>query len=382
VLLALVMLVILTASIAKLTDLSAFLDSLGSWTLVPTRVRPILGVGVPLAELSLAVSWFSRLAPRASALGVCALLAAFASAYSLELLLGKPPKCNCFGAMAKWMQFRHETAWVLGRDGGLLAMGICGYWLHFREQARDVANEPQNLTDRASGFTLLETLVVLVIIALLVASILPSLGGLRNRARDVRAMSNLRQDVTVFESYANDWKSCYPFITDPKAMYTVIRCGDLVMSARFFDAAVAWPAAVGQDYYGTCTPLTTSADTPWGPRPIYYSHSFIADPQFWNMSTREGPKQWRPVRTDEVLFASRKGLFVDFTPSYLAEGAISLTNKGSRIRIGWCDGGADDRSVGELAPPVPSGPGPWAAPPTPIGMVVMDTVDGVRGRDR
>jgi prepilin-type N-terminal cleavage/methylation domain-containing protein len=60
------------------------------------------------------------------------------------------------------------------------------------------------------GFTLVELLVVIGIIAVLIAIMLPTLESAREQARTVVCMSNIRQLGVGFKLYAGDYKQQYP----------------------------------------------------------------------------------------------------------------------------------------------------------------------------
>src|SRR5687768_10347623 len=74
---------------------------------------------------------------------------------------------------------------------------------------------PVRRSDEDEGFTLIELMVVVLIIAILLAIAIPTFLGAQNRARDRAVQSNLRNGITAAKTIATDAEGFFLSETDP-----------------------------------------------------------------------------------------------------------------------------------------------------------------------
>ena len=78
-----------------------------------------------------------------------------------------------------------------------------------------------NRYKKQRGFTLIELLVVIAIIGILASLLLPTLQRSRERARQIKCMTNLKQIYLATVEYGNDYDDYIcPFVAHPQGGYT------------------------------------------------------------------------------------------------------------------------------------------------------------------
>ena len=71
-------------------------------------------------------------------------------------------------------------------------------------------NKKKEKTHVCNGFSLLELLVTIAVMAILTAIIIPVIGLVRNSARTTKSLSNLRQIASAMKMYSSDNNGLYP----------------------------------------------------------------------------------------------------------------------------------------------------------------------------
>ncbi len=135
----------------------------------------------------------------------------------------------------------NAKAWTdtMGHLGGISAVGA----LHASPPRCGSPRKSNRFRRPLHGFTLVELLVVIFIIAVLIALLLPALGAARDMALTTACAGNEHQMGLAFQEYASDWNA-YPvwFFDNPQA-----RFGTLVTTGM---SAFTWQDALFIEMYG------------------------------------------------------------------------------------------------------------------------------------
>lgn len=239
------------------------------------------------------------------------------------------------------------------------------------------------------GFTLIETLVVIAVIAILAAITISMLARTRMSARESQSLSNIRQNVVVFAAYTTDHQDYFPQLFPASLSRNSISCGPYrINDLGYFETTKTWNIGLASRYYDGNVlsevffspfiegfPVSAVVLTSY-----HHTQTILAAPEYWNRTTRlTGITQWRAVRASEVRIPSSKGLFLDYVAYGTKWGFSSTVVR--RLPVGFCDGSARAIERNDFRPPcdLASGgpPGDDSTGPLPV----IHTLDGVYGAD-
>lgn len=250
------------------------------------------------------------------------------------------------------------------------------------------------------GFSIPELLIVIGVVGVLLAISIPSLGGARSTAYELKSLSNIRQIGLATVQYADAWKGTPPVIFQPKVGFIGIdqpqevetqwgvAWGYWFMSTSLYQLAFDEPLP-GEVTLAPRNPEAES-DTRGVFQPDYLlAESLYATPEYFDRFTQTAPEQWVPQRLERIRFPASKAIAhqvarydID-TPSGLAMTCCFGDLPPSSVL--WGDLSAVNINQGSLLPGEPNfyhhGSGPGGSL-LGDGAPIDATKHGVLGRDR
>ncbi len=356
-------------------------------------VRAAVLVGVVLAAAEVALGLSLILWPGNRRLGIVTVLflAIVTGGLVCLTMSSGAPSCGCFGTPR--LQGRSELGVGVVRNAGLAWLALLVAVPRPRGRWRADDAPPRS---GAGGFTIIEALVTITIIAVLLAIVLPTLAGSRESGERLRRLAAARQLGAAVEMYGGDYAGSYPYLTVPHdrvpsftSRPTIGRPSEQFsppgFSAGYFKPhAWFWAGLLVPEYYADRESIEPEARREyfrargWSDRIVAanftLSNTVVADPRFWEdtgVSVWSRPEYLRGTRSSETHFPGQKGLFI-----WGIAGAGGPTFGRSPRATGFADGSAvaiDDQTL--IA--IPYVTRPYGS--VPIG--VISTRDGLRGLD-
>lgn len=245
---------------------------------------------------------------------------------------------------------------------------------------------------KSPGFTLVEVLVSIGIIALLIGLLVPALGGAHDRSRELGSSVNLRSIGQIFDTYIQSSRGLYPapvpdrFYSDPNP-----NMGPATMShwqasnlwANLFLESYPW-AAHEQMY------LSPGAERELSSGPVIvttfssyvYSESFLGSPRIWTdepIEDHEWERLEQSVKRSMVRYPSAKALMWDRELGWIRrplekDERFNLLENSPML---FADGHVDTRVPADANDGVTN----WAPSAPYPHQFLHNTRDGVFGRD-
>jgi prepilin-type N-terminal cleavage/methylation domain-containing protein len=349
----------------------------------------LVGTAVAMFEVGLGLA--IALAPRRRGVLVTAIvtLLAFSAVLGVLATSAGAPGCGCLGFLST-ADARLDAIAGIGRNVALIWMTawLLGAW-HAPTGAPRVP-----VAGRPSGFSLVELLVAISVVAILIAIALPVLSHARGTSRIAARVQTIRQLNAALSTYGEDFRDRFPYFGTPGDPYGPITIRGFEIGGQYFQAQRwHWASAVFPEYYAA----PRHSIEP--PERAQYMQQFLGYPafiiaadhqitstvfartRFWEDDPGGGTAWYQssyfsPTRPTDVAFPALKGLLI-----------ADLGGPGGRppgwredfpAPVAFADGSARAVPLRDLDPdPSRAVERPFGAVPIPV----LSTRGGLAGRD-
>lgn len=384
-------LVFLAAGLGKAFNIRGFEPVVAALLGVSTAsIAPkALATGVIAWEVSLGVALLAGLGGRRTAWAAAGTMVMFTAALLLLHMKPGAPGCGRLGLLQMAERVEGSLPAALARNAAMAWMAIylaASPAMLGRAASRPRAGMP---ADARRGFTVVELLVVIAVMALLVAVTAPAMLGARRGASEARSLADLRQAYAALETYATDARGAMPYLgVESRPTEPLGFAGVTLESSYFWGHATYWASPVVAGGYLSLReviewPRWQAAHPAIADRIVasrcYLAHGAYARPGYWvGDAPPDGTAWFRGGRTDDTAFPSLKGLLIDADSGVFARHRTTGIASGSEATTCFADGSAgtyEALSPANLARQVER---PFGA----LNYAPMSTREGMRGRDR
>ncbi|MCW5775239.1 MAG: type II secretion system protein [Phycisphaeraceae bacterium] len=290
------------------------------WFDAPDLARPTLAIVVAV-EAAVALSLFSGWLRRLFIPAAVALLAAFSAVSAWAIAAEGTPDCGCLGPADRFIRLGTTPQAAIARNAALAAALV--WAVVQRTNTRNKPTAPAHVPRRAAGFSLLEVLVVIAVIAILVSLSLPAMREARISARTTRSLSTSKMILLALNMYGSDNNQRFPFFAtpgDPNGPKILLNQNLPVSYLRgqsWYYATLLVPnyvdsrSAIEQE--GVEERLASLKFPPDVVRSDHFlTYTAFAAPNYWvgDRAPTE-PALFRAMQWDELRFTSRKGILLD-----------------------------------------------------------------------
>jgi len=237
-----------------------------------------------------------------------------------------------------------------------------------------------------AGFTLIEILVVIAVIAVLMGIAIPTLWGARRSAVITVTLANQRQADQVLRLYLQDHNELYPNWGEPGTFAAELNWDeqDQFITDRWWDQSVYWGLylhMLGYEGWTSLGPASADGSYEQAVREAdcvgcdlmswhVITNTAYAAPPFWDEAIPPDKQYHKALRSTSIAYPSNKGILI------LRRGVMGQSRSLDQDMIHFGDGHGETLLRSDLTPGVIRGV------MNSNGYPVHNTPNGFLGRDR